>query len=106
MDGEKLGKEAAMKKVQFVAVFWTMLLAIPFTVLALSLAAYTTEHLSQILNGLQTVSQATTVGARGWIAELYERWPEVAGMIVGQLVIMITLLLVRRSEMAKNESNS
>jgi len=95
-----------MKKVQFVAVFWTMVLAIPFTVLALSLAAYTTEHLGQILNGMQTVGQVTTVGARGWIAVLYERWPEVAGMIVGQLVIMITLLLVRRSEMAKNETTS
>jgi hypothetical protein len=95
-----------MRKVQFVAVFWTMLLAIPFTVLAVSLAAYTTEHLSQIMNGLATASQVTTVGARGWIAELYERWPEVAGMIVGQLVIMITLLLVRRSEMANNESHS
>ena len=95
-----------MKKVQFVAVFWTMLLAIPFTALALSLAAYTTEHLGQIMTGVVTVSQATTVGARGWIQELYERWPEVAGMIVGQLVIMITLLLVRRSEIAKNENPS
>ena len=38
-----------MRKVQFVAVFWTLFLAIPLTALALSMAAYLTEHLGEIL---------------------------------------------------------
>jgi hypothetical protein len=37
---------------------------------------------------LVAFGQATTVGGRGWIVEFAERWPEVAGMIVGQIVIL------------------
>jgi hypothetical protein len=93
------------KKVQFLAVFWTLLIAVPLTALALSLAAYITEHLSEIMAGMLTFSQATTVGARGWLLELSGRWPEVAGMVVGQLVIMITLLLARRAKMAEEQNS-
>ena len=95
-----------MRKVQFVAVFWTLLIAVPMTALAISLAAYTTEHFSDVLTAIVTLSENTTVGARGWIQELSARWPEVAGMIVGQLVIMITLLLARRAKMAENGNSA
>jgi hypothetical protein len=95
-----------MRKVQFMAVFWTLLIAIPLTALAISFAAYLTEHLGEILGGMYTFSQTTSVGARGWILELSERWPEVAGMIVGQLVIMITLLLARRAHLAEENNPS
>jgi hypothetical protein len=95
-----------MRKVQFVAVFWTMLLAIPLTALAISLAAYTTEHMVEILNGLTRISMATTVGARGWLLEFSERWPEVAGMIVGQLVILIILFLARPQKQGEEEKAS
>lgn len=95
-----------MRKVQVMAVFWTLLIATPMTVLAISLAAFATEHLGEISAWLTTASQGTTVGARGWIAELAERWPEVAGMIIGQLVIMITLLLARRAKLAENNSKA
>jgi hypothetical protein len=88
-----------MRKVQFVAVFWTMVLAIPLTALALSLAAYTTEHFTDIVASLVTFSQTTTVGARGWLLEISERWPEVAGMIVGQIVILTILIFARRAGM-------
>lgn len=94
------------KKIQFLAVFWTLLIAVPLTALALSMAAYITEHLSEIAFGILNFSQATTVGARGWLLELSERWPEVAGMIVGQLVIMITLLLARRARLNGEQNSS
>jgi hypothetical protein len=90
-----------MRKVQFTALFWTMLLAIPLTVLALSVAAYLTENLGNFATAANTFGQATTIGARGWLVELSERWPEVAGMIVGQLVIMIILILARRNGLAE-----
>ena len=92
-----------MRKVQFIAVFWTLLLAVPLTALAISLAAYTTEHMVEMLDGLARISQATTVGARGWLLEFSERWPEVAGMIVGQLVILIILFLARPQNQAEEE---
>jgi len=92
-----------MRKVQFTAVFWTMLLAVPLTVLALSLAAYLTEHLGDFYSAAALFSQTTTIGARGWLAELSERWPEAAGMIVGQAVILIILILARRSDLAERQ---
>ena len=85
-----------MRKVQFTAVFWTMVLAIPLTALALSLAAYFTQHMVDIGNAIAEFSRETTVGARGWMMVLSERWPEIAGMIIGQIVILVTLIYARR----------
>lgn len=93
-----------MRKVQFLAVFWTLFIAIPITALALSMAAYLTDHLVEISLAMQSFGEATTVGARGWAVVLSERWPEVAGMIVGQAVIMIILLLVRKNTEAEETS--
>lgn len=94
-----------MRKVQFTAVFWTLALAIPFTALALSGLAYVTEHLSQIANALVTFSQTTSAGGRGWMLELSERLPELAGMIVGQAVILTILLFARQANNARNASS-
>lgn len=93
-----------MRKVQFVAVFWTLLLAIPLTALALSMTAYLTEHLGEILASIETFSLATSVGGRGWIMEFAERWPELAGMIIGQLVIMAILLFTWRANKGETQS--
>jgi hypothetical protein len=90
-----------MRKVQFLAVFWTLALAIPFTALGLSIAAYLTENFSEILYGIREFSQSTTAGGRGWLLESAERWPEVAGMIVGQLTLLIILILARRARKAE-----
>jgi hypothetical protein len=93
-----------MRKVQFVAVFWTLFLAIPLTALALSMAAYLTEHLGEILVSVQTISQTTSEGGRSWIIEFAARWPELAGMVIGQLVIMSILLITWRANKGENQS--
>jgi len=95
-----------MRKVQFVAVFWTLFLAIPLTALALSMAAYLTEHLGEILASILTFSQASSVGGRGWVMEFAERWPELAGMVIGQLVIMAILLFTWRANKGENQSST
>ncbi len=95
-----------MRKVQITAVLWTLFLAIPLTALALSMAAYLTEHLGEILNTLQTFSQATSAGGRGWAMEFAARWPELAGMVIGQLVIMAILLFTWRSSKTEEQKNS
>ncbi len=71
-----------MRKVQFFAGFWTIVIAIPFTVLALVGVAYLTEHLTQIINTLYEFSRKVSVGGRGLILEFSARWPEVAGMVM------------------------
>jgi hypothetical protein len=92
-----------MRKVQLTAVVWTMILAIPFTALALSAVAYTTEHLTQISTAIANFSLTTSAGGRGLVLEFAQRWPELAGMIIGQAVILMILLIARQS--AKAESS-
>lgn len=77
-----------MRKVQFFASFWTIVIAIPFTLLALVGVAYLTEHLTQIVAAISEFSQKVSVGGRGLILEFSARWPEVAGMVIGMLVIL------------------
>jgi hypothetical protein len=62
-----------MRKVGFLAVFWTLVLAIPFIALALSAVAYTTDHLSEIINSITSFSLSTTASGRGWILEFAQR---------------------------------
>jgi len=86
-----------MFKTRFMVVFWTLMLAIPMTAIALSMVAYITDNFSQISYTLANLDQATTIGGRGWVIEVTQRLPEVAGMIVGQLVILVILLFARNS---------
>jgi hypothetical protein len=94
-----------MRKVQFVAVFWTLALAIPFTALAISGAAYITDHLSTIATSIATFSRSTTAGGRGWVLEFAERWPEIAGMIIGQIVILAILYFARQANRVEDENH-
>ncbi len=86
-----------MRKVQITATIWTLALALPFTVLALLGTAFIIENMSEIILILTNFDQATTVGGRGWVIELAARWPEVAGMIIGQLVILTILIIARNA---------
>ena len=86
-----------MRKVQFFAVFWTLVIAVPFTALAISAVAYLTENLGQITRSLTEFSQSTSIGGRGLMVELSTRWPEIAGMLIGQLVILTILLFARKN---------
>jgi hypothetical protein len=90
-----------MRKIQINAVVWTMFLAIPMTALAISLAYYLTDHLDDMVRSLTQTGAASTLGGLGWLAEFSARWPELAGMVVGQLVLMLILVVVRRSSMAE-----
>ena len=94
-----------MRKVQFIAVFWTLALALPFTVLAISGAAYITDHLSTIATSIASFSRSTTAGGRGWVLEFAERWPEIAGMIIGQIVILAILYFARQANYADEENH-
>jgi len=95
-----------MRKVQFVAVMWTMILAVPLTALALSIVAYTTEHLTQISTTIASFSLETSAGGRGWVLEFAQRWPEVAGMVIGQIVILMILLIARQSAKADEKTKA
>jgi hypothetical protein len=90
-----------MKKVQFAASFWTLVIAIPFTILALIGVAYLTENLSQIANAIAKFSREISVGGRGLILEFSARWPEVAGMVIGMIVILTIFLFAHTANKAE-----
>ena len=84
-----------MRKVQFAASFWTIVIAIPFTILALVGVAWITEHLTQIIDMFVKWSEKVSVGGRGLILEFSARWPEVAGMVIGMIVILTIYLFAQ-----------
>jgi len=86
-------REGDMRNPTLVAVVATLGLAIPFTLLALAGVAWTTENLTQIATALARPAQLD------WGALARETWarlPEVAGMIIGQALILLIFLLARR----------
>ena len=95
-----------MRKAQWTALIWTLFLAIPFTALALALTAYTTDHLTAIATWIASAGQIPAATGRPWIMEAAERYPEIAGMIAGQVIILIILLVTRMTNNHREENNS
>ena len=85
-----------MRKVQFYASFWTIVIALPFTFLALLGVAYLTEHLTQIFYAISEFSRDVSVSGRGLVMEFSTRWPEVAGMVIG-MIVLLTIFLFAQS---------
>ena len=86
-----------MRKVQFFASIWTIIIAIPFVVVALIGTAYLTEHMTQIIRIITDFSQRISVSGRGLVLEFSARWPEVAGMVIGMLVILTIYLFAQNA---------
>ena len=82
-----------MRKVRLLAVFFTLTLAISFTILALFGTAYLADHSNNVGEMVTGVVDWHSLAEEGSV-----RWPELAAMIGGQLLILSILLLVRRNE--------
>ncbi len=94
-----------MKKVQFFASFWTLLIAVPFTIVALLGVAYVTQHLTQIASAIQNFSREVSVGGRGLLVEFSARWPEIAGMVIGMIVILTMYLFAQNASKSSEPKN-
>ena len=80
-----------MKTRWLLIVLWTIILGVPFTALALATVALIDKAATVML----TLSPATW---QKLALEGSARWPELAGMVIGQAVLLLILLLVRRSD--------
>lgn len=85
-----------MRKVPFIAAFWTFALALPFTILALAGIAYVDLHFSVIAQAISSFERAVSSRA-GLVSELWARFPEVLGMVIGMIVIFTIYVFVRQS---------
>ncbi len=93
-----------MRKIQLTAVVWTMILAVPLTAIALSFLAYTTENLTQISTSLANFSRDISAGGRGALVEFAQRWPEIAGMFIGQAVLLTILIFARQANKTNQQA--
>lgn len=89
-----------MRKVQLHATLWTFIIAIPFTALALLGVSWLTNHLTDILLAISRFSRDISVGGRGLFIEFSARWPEIAGMVVGMIVILTIYLFAQTATKA------
>jgi hypothetical protein len=86
-----------MRKVPFVAAFWIFTLAVPFTILALAGIAYVDLHFSVIAQTIANFENAVSSNGAGLVSELWARFPEVLGMVIGMIVIFTIYIFVRQS---------
>lgn len=94
-----------MRRVQFFASFWTIVIAIPFVAAALVGVAYLTEHLTQIINAISKFSRNISVGGRGLVLEFSARWPEIAGMVIGMIVILTIYLFAQNANKVEDNKS-
>lgn len=95
-----------MRKVQVHATLWTFAIAIPFTALALLGVAYLTENLTQIVNAITRFSRNLSVGGRGLVLEFSARWPEIAGMVIGMIVLLTIYLFAQNASKAEEQKKT
>ena len=86
-----------MRKVPFIAAFWTFALALPFTILALTGISYVDLHFSVIAQTISKFEQEVSSNGAGLVSELWARTPEVLGMVIGMIVLFTIYVFVRQS---------
>ena len=94
-------REATMSKGAPKIILWTLALAIPSTALAVGILIFFNDVLPEIIRSINFPN----IDWRGLTVEGSARWPEVAGMIIGQLVILALIPITRTlSRMRQNSS--
>ncbi|HZY40662.1 MAG TPA: hypothetical protein VFF59_01545 [Anaerolineae bacterium] len=82
-----------MRKIQWFAVIYTLMLALPLTVVAMFALVYLTDYITDLGGAITGVVNWDRLALEG-----SARWPELAGMVAGQFVILGILLIVRRDK--------
>ncbi|HTP08628.1 MAG TPA: hypothetical protein VMP08_10280 [Anaerolineae bacterium] len=79
-----------MRKLQLITIFATLALAIPFIAHTLFEIVYLVDYARSIGGAIAGFVEWTSVAREGAV-----RWPELAGMIIGQLFLLGLLLTLR-----------
>jgi hypothetical protein len=58
-----------------------------------------------IATSLAQLSQTTSRIGQPWLMVIAERMPELIGMVVGQLIILVIVFLVRSKEVKESREN-
>jgi hypothetical protein len=88
-----------MRKLHWFAVIYTLLLALPCTILAVSVLIYLTDYTIGLGGLLTSIINWNRLAVEG-----SARWPELAGMVAGQLLILGVLLIARHDRHRSDEN--
>ncbi len=88
-----------MHKTHWLAVIYTLALALPFAVMAVCALIYLTDYTAGPAGAITSVVDWDQVAVQG-----SARWPELAGMVVGQLAILGILLIAHRDRQHDDDS--
>lgn len=89
-----------MKKTQFWAFFWTLVIAIPITTLMLIASAYLTDHMVEIAGSIAEIDFFTLAKHRDLILEI-----EAIGLILAVVIIITMIVIIIQPENAKKETD-
>lgn len=81
-----------MRKVQFVAVVLTLVIATPITGLAILLSAYITDNIADITRSINNIPQQLYLLQRNLLLEA-----QIIGLIAGSVILFTILLITLRT---------
>ena len=96
---QSTNSEDIMRKIQFWAVFWTIIISIPVTILALIASAYLTDHLVEIAQSMISIDYFTLANSRDLILEF-----ELIGMILGVVIIIAVILITLQPKIREDKT--
>ena len=96
---QSTNSEDIMRKIQFWAVFWTIIISIPVTILALIASAYLTDHLVEIAQSIISVDYFTLANSRDLILEI-----ELIGMILSIVIIIAVMLITLQPKIREDKT--
>jgi ABC-type Fe3+ transport system permease subunit len=97
---ESFSRESKMRKEIIIGILYTLALAIPFTALAMGILIFFNDLLPDMMRSINLPN----IDWRGLTVEGSSRWPEIAGMIIGQLVILALIPISRRLSQMRQRS--
>ena len=95
---QSTNSEDIMRKIQFWAVFWTIIISIPVTILALIASAYLTDHLVEIAQSMISIDYFTLANSRDLILEI-----ELIGMILSVVIIIAVMLITLQPKIREDK---
>jgi uncharacterized membrane protein len=96
---QSTNSEDIMRKIQFWAVFWTIIISIPVTILALIASAYLTDHLVEIAQSMISIDYFTLANSRDLILEI-----ELIGMILSVVIIIAVMLITLQPKIREDKT--
>jgi uncharacterized membrane protein len=96
---QSTNSEDIMRKIQFWAVFWTIIISIPVTILALIASAYLTDHLVEIAQSMISIDYFTLANSRDLILEI-----ELIGMILSAVIIIAVMLITLQPKIREDKT--